>query len=56
MNNNEIIECLQIFLKNTEKVSNDEKAVVIMDCRPDSFKWVITCAIEALSIKPDGSL
>lgn len=56
MNNNEIIQCLQILLENTEKVSNEEKAVVIKDCRPDSFKWVITCAIEALSIKPEELL
>lgn len=48
MKNDEIIQCLQCFLENTEKVKNDEKAVVIYDCRPDSFKWVITCAIKAL--------
>lgn len=56
MNNNEIIQCLQILLENSEKVLNEERAVVIKDCRPESFKWVITCAIEALSIKVDGLL
>lgn len=50
MTNNEIIECLQILLKNIKEVSNEENATVIMDCKPDSFAWVITEAIEALSI------
>ena len=50
MKNNEIIECLEIFLQNMHEVSNEENATVIMDCKPDSFKWVISEAIKALSI------
>lgn len=50
MKNNEIIECLQIFLQNIKEVSNEENAVVVMDCKPDSFEWVIREAIKALSI------
>ena len=50
MKNNEIVECLQIFLQHMKEVSNEENAVVIMDCKPDSFEWVISEAIKALSI------
>lgn len=50
MTNNEIIECLQILLKNIHSVSNEENATVIMDCKPESFEWVITETIKALSI------
>lgn len=51
MTNNEIIECLEVFLKNMHEVSNEENAVVVMDCKPDSFEWVISETIKALSIQ-----
>lgn len=50
MNNNEIIECLEILLKNITGVANEENATVIRDCKPESFEWVITEAIKALTI------
>ena len=51
MNNKEIIECLEIFLQNMNEVSNEENATVIMDCKPDSFEWVIKETIKSLTIE-----
>lgn len=51
MTNNEIIECLEVFINNIHEVSNEVNATVIMDCKPDSFEWVIRETIKTLTIE-----